>query len=143
VTADVGGSLPTLIVPITRADLVRYAGASGDFNPIHWSESTARTAGLPDVIAHGMATMGFAVQAITDLFADPRSITDYGVRFMRPVVVADSAVVELLVESQVTVVRPDGSVGIALTGTVDGQTVIRGSISITADGARSIPTSQP
>ena len=134
-----GDTLSTRTLSITRADLVRYAGASGDFNPIHWSDSAARAAGLPDVIAHGMATMGFAVQAVSDLLADPTAITGYGVRFMRPVIVRDSTATELQVESRVTEARPDGSVNIELTGSVDGQAVIRGSISVAAAGVRSLP----
>jgi acyl dehydratase len=74
---------------VTRADLVRYAGASGDFNPIHWSDRVATKVGLPGVIAHGMLTMALAGQAIAAWAGRPDAVVDYGVRFTRPVVVPD------------------------------------------------------
>jgi acyl dehydratase len=74
---------------VTRRDLVRYAGASGDFNPIHWNERTARAVGLPDVIAHGMFTMALAGRFVTEWAGDPAAVTEYGVRFSSPVVVPD------------------------------------------------------
>ena len=74
---------------LARANLVRYAGASGDFNPIHWNERFARSVGLPDVIAHGMFTMAQVVRVATDWAGDPGAVIDYGVRFTRPVVVPD------------------------------------------------------
>ncbi len=86
---EVGAELPSITVPVRRADLVRYAGASGDFNPIHWSERTARDVGLPDVIAHGMLTMGQAARVVTAWTGDPGALLDYSVRFTRPVVVPD------------------------------------------------------
>ena len=85
----VGDVLPGLTVSITRADLVRYAGASGDFNPIHWNERFAREVGLPDVIAHGMLTMALAGRLVTAWAGDPDAVVDYGVRFTHPVVVPD------------------------------------------------------
>ena len=73
---------------MTRADLVRYAGASGDFNPIHWSDRVATAVGLPGVIAHGMFTMALAGRAVTAWAGgDPAAMIEYGVRFTRPVVV--------------------------------------------------------
>jgi acyl dehydratase len=86
---EVGQALPTRSFPVVRADLVRYAGASGDFNPIHWNERFARGVGLPDVIAHGMFTMATAVRVVTDWVGDPGAVIDYSVRFTRPVVVPD------------------------------------------------------
>ena len=74
---------------VTRADLVRYAGASGDFNVIHWNERIARAVGLPDVIAHGMLTMALAGRFLTEWAGDPAAVTEYGVRFSAPVVVPD------------------------------------------------------
>ena len=74
---------------VTRLDLVRYAGASGDFNPIHWNERFATAVGLPNVIAHGMFTMAEAARVLTDWVGDPGAIEEYGVRFSRPVVVPD------------------------------------------------------
>ncbi|MGL4173129.1 MAG: MaoC/PaaZ C-terminal domain-containing protein [Actinomycetota bacterium] len=87
----VGDELPVMNFTVTRADLVRYAGASGDFNPIHWHERTAREVGLPGVIAHGMYTMGVAVTAVSSWVDDPGAIVEYGVRFTRPVPVDDDA----------------------------------------------------
>ena len=74
-------------VHLTRESLVRYAGASGDFNPIHYRDDIAAEVGLPGVLAHGMLTMGLAVGTIAEWLGDPGRILDYGVRFTRPVVV--------------------------------------------------------
>jgi acyl dehydratase len=97
--ADVqaGQELPGRTVHITRAILVQYAGASLDRNPIHWDERFARSVGLPDVIAHGMFTMGAAVNVVSDWVGDAGRVVDYGVRFTRPVVVPwdDGADVEV------------------------------------------------
>ena len=83
----VGTQLPGFSRTFTRADLVRYAGASGDFNPIHWSNPAAAALGLPDVIAHGMLTMGTALRVVTDWAGDPSRVLSYYVRFTKPVVV--------------------------------------------------------
>ena len=82
-----GDVLPEQTYTVTRADLVRYAGASGDFNPIHWSDRVATAVGLPGVIAHGMLTMGLAGRAVTAWAGDPGALVEYTVRFGRPVVV--------------------------------------------------------
>ncbi len=74
---------------VTRRDLVRYAGASGDFNVIHWNERVAKSVGLPDVIAHGMLTMALAGRFLTEWAGDPGAVTEFGVRFSSPVVVPD------------------------------------------------------
>jgi acyl dehydratase len=74
---------------LTRRDLVRYAGASGDFNVIHWNERIAKSVGLPDVIAHGMLTMALAGRFLTEWAGDPGAVTEFGVRFSSPVVVPD------------------------------------------------------
>ncbi len=87
---EVGTELPTLTVRFTRETLVRYAGASTDFNPIHYSEHYATKVGLPGVIAHGMLTMGTALRVVTDWVGDPARVTSYFVRFTKPVVVPDS-----------------------------------------------------
>ncbi|MFI5730394.1 MaoC/PaaZ C-terminal domain-containing protein [Kribbella sp. NPDC051587] len=86
-----GDVLPTLTVTFRREDLVRYAGASGDFNPIHWSDRMAADLGLPGVIAHGMLTMASAARVVTDWLDDPADLVEYGVRFTKPVVVPDDA----------------------------------------------------
>ena len=87
--AEPGTELPPRHYQVTRRDLVRYAGASGDFNVIHWNERIARSVGLPDVIAHGMLTMALAGRFLTELAGDPGAVAEYGVRFSAPVVVPD------------------------------------------------------
>lgn len=122
---SVGTELPSRSFPITRADLVRYAGASGDFNVIHWNERIAVGVGLPNVIAHGMLTMGLAGRVVTDWIGDPGALVEFGVRFTRPVVVPDDdagAIVE--VSAKVTAVSDDGLVTLALTATFEGSTVL-------------------
>lgn len=122
---SVGTELPSRAFSITRADLVRYAGASGDFNVIHWNERIAVGVGLPNVIAHGMLTMGLAGRVVTDWIGDPGALVEFGVRFTRPVVVPDDdagATVE--VSAKVTAVSDDGLVTLALTATFEGSTVL-------------------
>jgi acyl dehydratase len=116
--------IPSRDFAITRADLVRYAGASGDFNPIHWNERFAKSVGLPDVIAHGMFTMALAARVLTDWAGDPAAIVDYSVRFTRPVVVPDPDGTTLTVSAAVREVRDDGLAEVDLTATVGGQTVL-------------------
>jgi acyl dehydratase len=89
VSFEVGFELPTKEFKITRADLIKYAGASLDFNVIHWNERIAKSVGLPNVIAHGMLTMGKAIQIVTDWVDNPAKVIDYQVRFAAPVVVPD------------------------------------------------------
>jgi acyl dehydratase len=84
-----GTELPLRQYQVTRRDLVRYAGASGDFNPIHWNERHAKSVGLPDVIAHGMFTMALAGRFVAEWAEDPGAVTEFGVRFSSPVVVPD------------------------------------------------------
>jgi acyl dehydratase len=109
---EVGTALPPLAVRFTRADLVRYAGASTDFNPIHFSERFAAQVGLPGVVAHGMLTMGAALRVVTDWVGNPECVRSYFVRFTKPVVVPDddhgaevafSATVSAIEGSRVTV----------------------------------------
>jgi acyl dehydratase len=121
---DVGTVLPPQTFTISRADLVRYAGASGDFNPIHWNERFATAVGLPNVIAHGMYTMALAVRVVTDWAGDPGAVVEYGVRFTRPVVVPDPDGAMLDVRGVVVAVRDDGLAEVDLTATVNGQTVL-------------------
>ena len=84
-----GTEIPPRQYPVTRLDLVRYAGASGDFNVIHWNERIAKAVGLPDVIAHGMLTMALAGRFLTEWAGDPGAVAEFGVRFSAPVVVPD------------------------------------------------------
>ncbi len=87
----VGQEIGTRSIDVTRQDLVKYAGASGDFNPIHWNESFATSVELPGVIAHGMFTMGAAVQLVSDWAVDPpAAVVDYQTRFTKPVLVTDT-----------------------------------------------------
>ncbi|MFI7058586.1 MaoC family dehydratase [Streptosporangium canum] len=86
---ETGQQIPPADYPVRRVNLVMYAGASGDFNPIHWNERFAKTVGLPDVIAHGMFTMAQGGRFVTDWVGDPGAIVDYGVRFSSMVVVPD------------------------------------------------------
>ena len=85
----VGDELPPATYPVTRLSLVMYAGASGDFNVIHWNERRARSVGLPNVIAHGMFTMAQAGRYVTDWTGDPGAVEEFGVRFSSMVVVPD------------------------------------------------------
>jgi acyl dehydratase len=123
-----GDDLPSFEVQVTRADLVRYAGASGDLNPIHWSDRIAAVAGLPDVIAHGMLSMALAGRVLTAWTGDPAAVLSYGTRFTRPVVVPDDdtgATVEL--GGTVSEVREDGGRRVAvvdLRAVFDGRTVL-------------------
>ncbi|MFP5019768.1 MaoC/PaaZ C-terminal domain-containing protein [Pseudonocardia phyllosphaerae] len=127
-TVAKGDALPAFDVQVTRADLVRYAGASGDFNPIHWSDRVATGAGLPGVIAHGMLSMALAGRVLTAWTGDPAAVRSYGTRFTRPVVVPDDdegATVEL--SGTVAEVREDEGERIAvvdLTARFDGKTVL-------------------
>ena len=86
----VGQDLGSRSIDVTRTDLVKYAGASGDFNPIHWNEAFATGVELPGVIAHGMFTMGSAVQLVTDWAGDPAAVVDFQTRFTKPVLVTDT-----------------------------------------------------
>ncbi|NHT18296.1 MaoC family dehydratase [Cellulomonas sp. IC4_254] len=108
---------------VDRSRLVRYAGASGDFNPIHWNERFATEVGLPGVIAHGMWTMGAAVGVVSDWAGDPGAVLDYQTRFARPVPVPDpgAAAVEV----------------VAVVGALDAETrTARIDLTVTAAGAR-------
>jgi acyl dehydratase len=122
---EVGTELPSQTFTITRADLVRYAGASGDFNVIHWNQRIAQSVGLPDVIAHGMYTMALAVRVVTDWAGDPARVVEYGVRMTRPVPVPDDdAGATLEVTGKVAAVLDDGRVRVDLTATHDGNKVL-------------------
>jgi acyl dehydratase len=123
--------LPTQTYRVTRADLVRYAGASGDFNVIHWSDRLATKVGLPGVIAHGMLTMALAGRLVTNWLDDPSAIVEYGARFVRPVVVpndADGALVELT--GKVKEVREDGTARVDITAKFDGKAVLGKAIAV-------------
>lgn len=125
--ADVvdGEELPGLQVRVTRTDLVRYAGASGDFNPIHWSDRAAHEAGLPDIVAHGMLTMALANRLVTAWAGDPGAVVECSARFTRPVVVPDDADGTLIeFAGKVAERHDDGTVIIAITARCAMQTVL-------------------
>ncbi|SFQ63750.1 MaoC like domain-containing protein [Amycolatopsis arida] len=127
----VGQELPPLSVRVTRDRLVRYAGASLDFNPIHWNERFAKEVGLPDVIAHGMLTMALAGRLVTDWLGDPGRLLEYGVRFTRPVVVPDDdegALVEIT--GRVGEVRDDGTARVDITAKFAGRTVLGKAVAV-------------
>ena len=92
---------------VDRSRLVRYAGASGDFNPIHWNDRFAASVGLPGVIAHGMWTMGAAVGVVVDWLGDPGAVLDYQVRFTRPIPVPDPGEAVVEVAADVGALDPD------------------------------------
>ncbi|MFI6091452.1 MaoC family dehydratase [Streptomyces sp. NPDC051218] len=124
-SVEVGTELTAQSFPVTRATLVRYAGASGDFNPIHWNEKFAVEVGLPDVIAHGMFTMAEAIRVVTDWVGDPAAVVEYGVRFTKPVVVPNDdkgAVIE--VSAKVAQKLDDNRVRVDLLATSEGQKVL-------------------
>ncbi len=113
---EVGTELPVVSYPVTRLSLVKYCGASGDFNVIHWNERIAKAVGLPDVIAHGMFTMAQAGRFVTDWAGDRGTVTEFGVRFSAMVVVPDDdkgATIE--VSGTVEEKLPDRKVALALT----------------------------
>jgi acyl dehydratase len=122
---DVGTELPEQVFRVTRGDLVRYAGASGDFNPIHWSDRVATSVGLPGVIAHGMFTMALAGRAVSAWTGDPGALVEYQVRFGRPVVVPDDDEgAEVTVRGKVGALLDDGLARVDLTVTSDGEKVL-------------------
>ncbi|MBF5031599.1 MaoC family dehydratase [Micromonospora sp. ANENR4] len=117
--------LPTQTYRVTRADLVRYAGASGDFNPIHWSDRTATGVGLPGVIAHGMFTMALVGRAVAGWAGAPDAVVDFGVRFTRPVVVPDTDEgTEIEVSAVVKEVTDAGLTRLDITATCRGEKVL-------------------
>ena len=120
---EAGAELPTQRYVVRRADLVRYAGASGDFNPIHWSDRVATEVGLPGVIAHGMYTLALAARAVATWTGDAE-VVELGAKFTAPVVVPDDdAGVEVEVAGRVSAVE-DGLATLALTVTSGGQKVL-------------------
>jgi acyl dehydratase len=122
---QVGDELPLRTYRVTRAALVRYAGASLDFNPIHWSDRAARDVGLPGVIAHGMYTMALAGQAVVDWAGDPARVVGYAVRFTRPVVVPDDDLgAEVTVAGVVKSLTDEGYAVVDLTTTCGGEKVL-------------------
>ena len=124
-SVETGTELPVVSYPVTRLSLVKYCGASGDFNVIHWNERIAKSVGLPDVIAHGMFTMAQAGRYVTDWAGPQAVVVDYGVRFSSPVVVPDDdtgATIEL--SGTVEEKLDDNRVVLALTARSGGTKVL-------------------
>ena len=120
---EAGTQLATLTFVVRRSDLVRYAGASGDFNPIHWSDRVATAVGLPGVIAHGMFTLALAARAVAE-WTDGAEVVELGAKFTNPVVVPDDDDgVEVVVDGSVSSVD-DGLAALSLTVTCGGQKVL-------------------
>ena len=122
---EIGQALPSREFHFTRDSLVRYAGASGDFNAIHYRDDVAKAVGLPGVLAHGMLTMGVAVQSVVDFLGDSGKVIDYQVRFTKPVLVDAAKGATLVVNA--TVVEIDETAKIAridLSASCDGVVVL-------------------
>src|ERR1700726_4308273 len=110
---------------VTRRDLVKYAGAAGDFNVIHWNGRIAKSVGLPDVIAHGMLTMALAGRFLAEWAGDPGAVTEYGVRFSSPVVVPDNNEGASVEVTGTVAERLDGNrVAVDVTARSDGTKVL-------------------
>jgi acyl dehydratase len=122
-TLEVGEVVAEASFPLTRDSLVRYAGASGDFNPIHYRDDVAQGVGLPGVLAHGMLTMGLAVQPVVDWLGDPGKVLDYQVKFTRPVIVDPETGAVVTVVAKVGAIE-ESAVRIDLTVTFGEQTVL-------------------
>jgi len=105
----VGDIVATKNYSVTRDSLVRYAGASGDFNPIHYRDDVAASVGLPGVLAHGMLTMGISIEPVVSWLGDAGKVVEYGVRFTKPVVVPGSGSAELTVTATVAVIDQESS----------------------------------
>ena len=122
---EVGTELPAQSFALRRVDLVRYAGASGDFNVIHWNERVATEVGLPNVIAHGMLTMAEAIRVVTDWCGDPGAVVEYATRFTKPVPVPDDdAGATIDVAGKVVELLEGSRVKVELTATCDGVKVL-------------------
>lgn len=126
---EVGQVVGKRALTVDRARLVRYAGASGDFNPIHWNDRFATEVGLPGVIAHGMWTMGAAIGVVEDWAGDPGAVVDYQVRFTRPVPVPDPGAATVEVTAVIGGLDPE-----AATARVD--------LTVTCEGARVLGKAQ-
>jgi len=122
---EAGAQIPAVSYPVTRLSLVKYCGASGDFNVIHWNERIARAVGLPDVIAHGMFTMAQAGRFVTDWAGPAAMMTEFGVRFSSMVVVPDDdAGASIEVSGEVEEKLDGNKVAIALTARSAGTKVL-------------------
>lgn len=124
-SVNVGDKLPERVIPLTRGDLVNYAGVSGDLNPIHWDDEIAKQVGLDTAIAHGMLTMGLGGGYVTSWVGDPAAVTEYNVRFTAVVPVPNDGVgAEIIFNGRVKSVEPDGKlVTVAISATAGGKKI--------------------
>jgi acyl dehydratase len=130
-TIAVGDQLPVVTYPIQRFDLIRYAGASGDFNVIHWNERIATSVGLPNVIAHGMFTMATAGRFVSDWAGDPGAVIEYGVRFTSMVPVEDETGATVEVSGEITEKDDEARTAkVTLTASSDGKKVLGRAIAV-------------
>jgi len=120
---SIGDVIAEQTFDLSRDSLVRYAGASGDFNSIHYRDDVAVSVGLPGVLAHGMLTMGLAIQPVVDWAGDSGKVLEYGVRFTRPVLVDATTGATVTVVGKVGALE-EGVARIDLTVTVNGETVL-------------------
>lgn len=127
---EVGNELPAKTFKVTREDLIRYAGASLDFNKIHWNERVAKSVGLPNVIAHGMFTMGKCIQIVADWIENPAKVVDYQVRFASPVVVPDDEAGALVEVSAKIVENVDNKIKIDIQARSEGSKVLGKAVAI-------------
>ncbi len=140
---EAGTVIAERTVTLTRDTLVRYAGASGDFNPIHYRDDVAEAVGLPGVLAHGMLTMGVALQPVVDALGDPGRVVDYQVRFTRPVVVDPQTGAEVSIVAKIGQLAGEDGVGrIDLVVSFGGQTVLAKS-QVRADFRGEVPAVLP
>ena len=121
---SVGELLPEKSVTLTRGNLANYAGVSGDPNPIHFSDEVARLAGLPDVVAHGMLSMGIGAGYVTEWLGDPGAVTEYNVRFTSPVIVAADKAAEIEFTAKVKSVDEESKTAVlAIVAKSEGQKI--------------------
>jgi acyl dehydratase len=122
---EIGLEVVSEVYHLTRDSLVRYAGASGDFNPIHYRDDIAQSVGLPGVLAHGMLTMGVSIAPVLSWIGDPAKVVDYGVRFTKPVLVPASGSAELRVSAKIGQIDQENSrVRVDITTEFEGNTVL-------------------
>ncbi|MEZ0358994.1 (3R)-hydroxyacyl-ACP dehydratase subunit HadB [Mycobacterium sp. SA01] len=131
-SVKVGEELPERVITLTRADLVNYAGVSGDLNPIHWDDEIAKQVGLDTAIAHGMLTMGLGGGYVTEWIGDPGAVTEFNVRFTAIVPVPNDGVgAEIVFTGKVKSADPETkSITIALTATTGGKKIFGRAVAI-------------
>jgi len=115
-SVKVGDELPERTIPLTRQDLVNYAGVAGDANPIHWDEDIAKLAGLPDVIAHGMLTMGLGAGFASSWSGDPGAVTRYAVRLSQPAIVSATEGTDIEFSGRIKSLDPATRTGVVIVG---------------------------